>query len=604
MSSTNNTDIARLIQERESATLDFKQQGEPQADIAELIAAFANAAGGLILFGAAQDARTRDVLLVGVSADERRSLCERIARAAHHSIEPSIQVEISEVRYENLLFVLCRVAAGENAVYQVGGRTLQRQHDQNVVLSTTAIQNLAVVRRLFDFEQQPCIAATLDDLDLTAVQNHLALLESRRQHTTTTAQVPQDPYSFLKARGCIQVQQDGNLVPTNAGILYFGSHPDQFFDHAGIAVTQFYGTTTNQSYRNRWDLADQPLPDLITRAVDILWQHSAHAGIVPGSHPQLPERTDEDRAARHDQAEYPLAVLRELTANAVAHRTYDNRGSRIRINLFDDRLEIISPGGLAGSITLANILNEQHSRNPRLARLLYERGLIEEAGTGLDNVVFWLCDAGHPPMMIRATPASLTVILPSPFGNPSAYPPAQPNIVIIQALAPTAVTALPTLNAPTPAIAPGPGGRQQEQYMAHQAILGYIAEHGGAHLEELSQLLPSRALRTTQNDIATLISKHQLVMIYNGRRAFYTLPPTEPRHENLNLRQQTALAYVERHGSITNAIYRGLDIGVAGDPGAARRTASNDLAELVRMGYLIIEGSGRSIRYIPSAPTP
>ena len=114
---------------------------------------------------------------------------------------------------------------------------------------------------------------------------------------------------------------------------------------------------------------------------------------------------------RQERTEYPVAAVREALVNAVAHRDYRLGGRRIEVRMFDDRMEITSPGGLPGYITVDNIIEEHFSRNPRLVASLYQWGYIEELGLGVDLMIDEMVRAGHPPPKFRDNPYSFTVTL-------------------------------------------------------------------------------------------------------------------------------------------------------------------------------------------------
>jgi ATP-dependent DNA helicase RecG len=103
--------------------------------------------------------------------------------------------------------------------------------------------------------------------------------------------------------------------------------------------------------------------------------------------------------------------VREALVNAVAHRDYRIEGRRIEIRMYGDRLEIISPGGLPGYMTLDNLIDEHFSRNPRLVSGLYQWGFIEELGLGIDRMIEEMVDAGHAPPIFDASPHSFSVTL-------------------------------------------------------------------------------------------------------------------------------------------------------------------------------------------------
>ncbi len=511
-----NPEIAALLADYEKATLDFKKPSESQAAIAEQIAAFANAASGRILFGVAEDDEGNPQI-VGIEHKMRKPLRDTIARAARASVEPPIEVEIAQVSHAGYTLILCTVPKGTQVLYQAGGRVVQRQHDQNVSLRPPEVIQLGIQRGLIHYELTPVAGATLDDLDLDAVQTHLEYAASRRLRAFLEAaedDLPPDPQGLLKARGAVVATPASGLVPTVAGILFFGRHPQQFFDHSNITITRVFGTDTSRGYRERVDIVGR-LPDLIDQAVDYIWAIMDHASQIQGAPSVLPAAvTSEEpsRAVRVEIPEYPLAVVRELVTNAVAHRAYENLGSHIRISMFEDRLELASPGGLAGHITLANILHEQFSRNPKIVRLLLERGFVEEEGMGLDNVYRWLANEGRPAPEIRETGGGVIVRLPSPFAAHRALPE-------------TASTPAPLPTRHPAALPPTP---QPSRTRDQQIIQGYIAQHGRATLEELLTLLPDRGRRTVQYAIKDLIAQGILERHGGGPTMTYTLRAQTP----------------------------------------------------------------------------
>ena len=90
------------------------------------------------------------------------------------------------------------------------------------------------------------------------------------------------------------------------------------------------------------------------------------------------------RLHRHELPRLPSVVLREAITNAVAHRSYEARGSVVRVEIHDDRVVIVSPGGLPEPVTLANIREQSAARNPAVISTLRRYGLAEDAGRGVD----------------------------------------------------------------------------------------------------------------------------------------------------------------------------------------------------------------------------
>ena len=106
-----------------------------------------------------------------------------------------------------------------------------------------------------------------------------------------------------------------------------------------------------------------------------------------------------DGLFRWDIPEYPQEVVREAVCNAVAHRDYSSyvRGSYIQIRMFADRLEIQSPGGLFGNVTVENIEEEHSTRNARLMRMMEDMHLVENRGSGIKAMLHAMREANLEP---------------------------------------------------------------------------------------------------------------------------------------------------------------------------------------------------------------
>ena len=113
--------------------------------------------------------------------------------------------------------------------------------------------------------------------------------------------------------------------------------------------------------------------------------------------------------------EYPEAVLREAVVNALAHRDYGLDGATVDITVWDDRIEVRSPGPLPGHITIDNMRDEHYSRNPRIMRVLKTVGLVEECGDGLDRMYREMESRLMEPPAFEATASSVTVTLRNRF---------------------------------------------------------------------------------------------------------------------------------------------------------------------------------------------
>ena len=246
-------------------------------------------------------------------------------------------------------------------------------------------------------DKAPVPQATFADLNMRKVTDHIdrALSAGRCQGTA------EQPEGFLERYRCV-VQQNGALTPTVAGILMFGNDPQLFFPHGVVGLAHFPGVIPDTDDVLHLERYGGTLPEQIDAVDRYLWSNTRRGF------------TMDERPQRIERPEYPRKAIRELTVNAIAHRDYNEDARYSRVSMFMDRIEWVSPGGLPGGITVANILQAQHSRNPMIAELLYQVGYIERFGLGLDMVTRELSKAGLPDLAMRDSEGSFSVTM---YGN-------------------------------------------------------------------------------------------------------------------------------------------------------------------------------------------
>ncbi|MDL1896501.1 DeoR family transcriptional regulator, partial [Anaerolineae bacterium CFX7] len=114
---------------------------------------------------------------------------------------------------------------------------------------------------------------------------------------------------------------------------------------------------------------------------------------------------------RQEKPEYPLSAVREVIVNAVAHREYQIRGEEIRVLMFNDRIEVYSPGRLPGHITVENIVEERFARNEVIVQVLTDLGFVERLGYGIDRILRQMNEAGLPQPKFQETANGFRVTL-------------------------------------------------------------------------------------------------------------------------------------------------------------------------------------------------
>lgn len=240
----------------------------------------------------------------------------------------------------------------------------------------------------------PVPGATIDDLDMTMIQRHIANARERGRLIG-----PNEPVAFLQRHhGVVEVGRQ--LVPTVAGLLMFTEEPERWLDANGVDVAQFRSDRPRLPDVTFIERVRGALPAVIDRTTQLLWDRTEHGFRFEGA----------QRIERHA---YPQIVLRELTVNAIAHRLWSIGGSRVRINIHPGQITWISPGELPEGISVEQLLDIQYSRNPHMVQLLYQAGYIEGFGLGLDSVFDALREAGASPPAFYSGAHTFTVTVQS-----------------------------------------------------------------------------------------------------------------------------------------------------------------------------------------------
>ncbi len=246
---------------------------------------------------------------------------------------------------------------------------------------------------------RPCRDATLDDLDPSLLEAYRGEL-NRRRPGSTLLRLPLD--QMLVQVGCA-IEDQRQFRPTLTGMLFFGRDPGRFYPSFTITFLHFAGPSAagvdpngplyldNREFRGA-------LPAMIDAARSTIFD-------------KLSKQARMNGFVRQDVADYPELAYREAIVNAIGHRDYGLEGRFIQVRLFTDRLEVQSPGGLGGNLTVENMVYEQYTRNPHIMRLLEHHGYVEQRGLGVDRMIHAMSGANLPPPTFEDRGTSFWVTL-------------------------------------------------------------------------------------------------------------------------------------------------------------------------------------------------
>jgi len=359
----------------------------PVTPLAVTLAGMANASGGTVVIGLSTS--SGEILGVHKIEDVR----DRIFRAALKTDPVLILPMPKIVTVSQAQVLLVSVPQGLPHVFSVDGRYWVREGVQTNLLSPRQLRQLLVERGVVQFESRTPAEAVLADIDFEQVEVYMQALHLVGKET---------PEEVLLRRGCLQ-RVEGQLKPTVAGLMLFGRVPQQWAPNATLLLARFQGTAFSDQFIRQE--VSGTLPEQLGQAEAFIRTNlRSVVRLVDFS--------------RQETLEYPFEAVRELMVNAVTHRDYNNQGDVIHLHIFADRLEVHSPGGLPGPVTLSNLLEARFSRNPIIAQVLSDLGFVERLGYGLDRVVAVMQEQGLRPPHFEESTGAFRVTL---FGDENVW---------------------------------------------------------------------------------------------------------------------------------------------------------------------------------------
>ena len=340
----------------EHEELDFKRGVSDS--ILSTIPAMAMTNGGIIVHGVT-DRRA----IVGCPRSQ--NTVNRITQRAH---ECGVEVETRSIMVGKRELTLTSVPEIRGRIVTTpDGRLLRRSGEQSLPLRGDALAWFVRARTEISGEDEPVARFGPSDLDMSSVNQAL--------EADGRAGVSLD--EALRALCDLHVAKisppSSDPTVLRAAVVLFGSDPERFIPRATVQLVRRVGVGPGPGPTLARKEISDPLANTLEQCLKFIARHTSQFEVVTGT-------------TRDVLPEYPAPVLREAIVNALAHRDYNLTGATVDITIWDDRIEIQSPGPLPAHITVDNIRTEHYSRNPRVMRVLKTLRLVEEYGEGVDRM--------------------------------------------------------------------------------------------------------------------------------------------------------------------------------------------------------------------------
>lgn len=382
--------LEHLARDLENERVERKASLANTSNVAEAVCALANDLAG---------SSTPGVVLIGVSNTgdaaglevTDRLLLEIADLRGNGQLQPFPILSVEPRTLQGTDIVVVRVEPSDSTPIRYNGRVFVRVGPSTRIASLEEERRLAEKRRAGDlpFDARPLGSANLADLDLDLF----------RADYLPGAVAPE----VLEENGRTAIEQLASLrfatpegTPTAAGLIVLGTEPTAFVPGSYLQFLRVDGPTLDAPIKDE-KRVDGPLPQQLRTLDEVLRANVATAVDLTSG--------DIETAV----PDYPLAALQQLVRNAVMHRTYEGTAAPVRITWLSDRIEIVSPGGPFGQVTVENFGTPGITdyRNPTVAEAMKALGYVQRFGVGIATARRLLVSNGNPPLELEARPENV-----------------------------------------------------------------------------------------------------------------------------------------------------------------------------------------------------
>ncbi len=362
----------------ESKFIEYKQSYTKT--LLKTVSAFSNYHDGYIVIGL-NDAGE----LIGVEGQEETRLS--IENAINDSIEPKPFYEFYSEAYEGKSLVILKVYKGDYTPYTFNQKAYKRMDTATVQVDKHAYEELILQGRNISFEELPCEDQSLEELPCEDQSLEFKLLESKLRHTLNIHELSDDLLITMGLKGSGKYN--------NVAALFADENP---IDSSGIQLIA-YTDDSVLKIKDRHVLKHISVLKQYEDCIDFYRKHINIGEVIDGPYRKTIE-------------EVPLVAYREAIANAIVHRDY-SRKIAARIEVFSDRIEILSPGSLPIGLSEEEYYEGRISvsRNRVLADIFLRLKIIEKLATGVRRIKEYYRNSDRKPKFI-VSENSILVILP------------------------------------------------------------------------------------------------------------------------------------------------------------------------------------------------
>lgn len=382
----NKLELQERILKGENLHTEFKEVLPDNESIAKSIVCFANTDGGQLIIGVSD---LGDIVGVG-DLDE---VMRKIDDVVFNRCEPSIGILQETVDMEGVIVLIINIPKGEQRPYRTkSGKFYIRSGNRCRQASWQEVRRLYQTSESIFYDENPISKASPRNLDTGYFKTFL----EKYLDISPGESLIENYLENLKV-----ITHDKK--PTLAGILFFGENPQRFIPYAKIIAAYIPGMDVSIPPFDRKDLEGN-ISNILENSLKFLRLYLKEEHRIKGFEPEL-------------YPELPIEVLREGIVNAIAHRDY-TIGASIRIFIFEDRIEIRTPGKLPNSVSIENMRTSIHVlRNPIIYNLLNKMGMVTDVGSGVPRMIKIIRERLNKEIKLNATETEFILSIPRMQGD-------------------------------------------------------------------------------------------------------------------------------------------------------------------------------------------
>ena len=351
--------IDSLLNQGENSGVEFKSADVRAESLAKEIVAFANTSGGTVLLGVDDDST-----ISGLLPDKNYE--EWVMNIARNNIIPAIQLDYNEHELNEKKIGIINVPKGKDKPYQANDNKFYVR-----VGSTNRVATINELLRLFQESGAFHYDITSVDGSSPKALNFFKLSGYFGAYKIDFDNLPDTEKITLLQNADILNEESSCTV---AGMLIFGINPQQYIPFARISFAHYKSPEISSDLLNKKNIGGG-LSEQIDNTV----------ALIANSIPEPSEIVGTKR--KSSVAKYPVKVFRELIVNACCHRNYSIYGSAIRVFVFTDRIEVISPGKLPNTVSIEKLkAGVSYATNPVIVKFMENMNYIDKLGRGLPMV--------------------------------------------------------------------------------------------------------------------------------------------------------------------------------------------------------------------------